>query len=110
MKVAIAGAAGRMGQMLIRQIEHTPGCALAGAIESANSNALGRDAGELAGVGAKGVKIVADAASAIAGCDVVIDFTVAAATVAHAGIAADKGVAMVIGTTGLNPDQSAAVH
>src|SRR5262249_57624917 len=110
MKVAISGAAGRMGQMLIRQIEHTRGSALAGAIESANSHSLGRDAGELAGVGAKGVKIVSDASSAVAGCDVIIDFTVPAATVAHAQIAADKGVAMVIGTTGLNPDQTAAVR
>src|SRR6267378_335266 len=95
MKIAIAGTAGRMGQMLIRQIEHTDGCALAGAIEGASSNALGRDAGEVAGVGAKGVKIVADAPAAI---------------VAHAKIAADKGVAMVIGTTGLDPEQTAAVH
>jgi len=56
------------------------------------------------------VKIVSDAASAIGAADVVIDFTVPAATVAHAKIAADKGVAMVIGTTGLNPEQSAAIH
>src|SRR5712675_3286180 len=110
MKIAIAGASGRMGQMLIRQIAHTEGCALSGAIEGAASNALGRDAGEVAGVGAKGVKIVSDAASAIGAADVVIDFTVPAATVAHAKIAADKGVAMVIGTTGLNPEQTAAVH
>jgi 4-hydroxy-tetrahydrodipicolinate reductase len=107
MKIAIAGAAGRMGQMLIRQIAHTEGCSLAGAIEGASSNALGRDAGEVAGVG---VKIVSDAATAIGAADVVIDFTVPAATVAHAGIAADKGVAMVIGTTGLNPEQTAAIH
>jgi len=65
MKIAIAGASGRMGQMLIRQIAHTEGCSLAGAIEGAGSNALGRDAGEVAGVGAKGVKIAADAAAAI---------------------------------------------
>ena len=90
MKIAIAGAAGRMGQMLIRQIAHTEGCSLAGAIEGAGSNALGRDAGEVAGVGAKRVKIMADAASAIGAANVVIDFTVPAATVAHAGIAADK--------------------
>jgi len=50
MKIAIAGASGRMGQMLIRQIAHTEGCALSGAIEGAASNALGRDAGEVAGV------------------------------------------------------------
>src|SRR5258708_40240295 len=110
MKIAIAGAAGRMGQMLIRQIEHTEGCALAGAIEGAASNALGHDAGEVAGVGAKGVKIVADAPAAIAAADVVIDFTVPAATVAHAKIAADKGVAMVIGTTGLAPEPTAVIH
>jgi 4-hydroxy-tetrahydrodipicolinate reductase len=110
MKIAIAGAAGRMGQMLIRQIDHTEGCSLAGAIEGASSNALGRDAGEVAGVGAKSVKIVSDAAAAIGAANVVIDFTVPAATVAHAGIAADKGVAMVIGTTGLNPEQTAAIH
>src|SRR6266481_3198615 len=110
MKIAIAGAAGRMGQMLIRQIEHSDGCAMAGAIEGASSNALGRDAGEVAGVGAKGVKIVSDAAAAIGAANVVIDFTVPAATVAHAKIAADKGVAMVIGTTGLDPEQTALIH
>lgn len=110
MKIAIAGAAGRMGQMLIQRIANTDGCSLAGAIESASSNALGRDAGEVAGVGAKGVKIVSDSAAAIGAAQVVIDFTVPAATVAHAGIAADKGVAMVIGTTGLSPEQSALIH
>ena len=110
MKIAIAGASGRMGQMLIRQIALSEGCTLSGAIEGAASNALGRDAGEVAGVGAKGVKIMSDAASAIGAADVVIDFTVPAATVAHAKIAADKGVAMVIGTTGLNPEQTAAIH
>ncbi|MDP2378184.1 4-hydroxy-tetrahydrodipicolinate reductase [Reyranella sp.] len=110
MKIAIAGAAGRMGQMLIQRIASTDGCSLAGAIEAAGSNALGRDAGEVAGVGAKGVKIVSDSAAAIGAAQVVIDFTVPAATVAHAAIAADKGVAMVIGTTGLSPEQSALIH
>ena len=115
MKITIAGAAGRMGQMLIRQIAGTPGSTLAGAIEGPGSNALGRDAGDVAGVGAdiksvRGIKIVADAAAAIAAGEAVIDFTVPAATVAHARIAADKGVAVVIGTTGLNPEQTAQVH
>ena len=110
MKIAIAGAAGRMGQMLIQRIAHTDGCSLAGAIEAAGSNALGRDAGEVAGVGAKGVKIVSDSAAAIGAAQVVIDFTVPTATVAHAKIASEKGVAMVIGTTGLSPEQSALIH
>lgn len=102
MKIAIAGAAGRMGQMLIRRIAATEGCSLVGAIESPTSNAIGSDVG--------GIKATADAAAAIGGADVLIDFTVPAATVAHAKIAADKGVAVVIGTTGLNPEQGKAIH
>ena len=103
MKIAIAGAAGRMGQMLIAEIARTEGCTLAAALEGPGSNKLGTDAGG-------GVKIVSDAAAAIGAADAIIDFTVPAATVAHAKIAADKGVAMVIGTTGLNPEQTAPVH
>lgn len=110
MKFAVVGAAGRMGQMLIRQIAHTPGAVLGGASEAAGSNAIGRDAGEVAGLEAKGVKITADSAAAIGAAQVVIDFTVPAATVAHARIAADKGVSVVIGTTGLDPGQTASVH
>lgn len=110
MKIAIVGASGRMGQMLIRQITHTEGCSLAAASEAPGSNRIGRDAGEVAGLEAKGVKITGDSAAAIGAANVVIDFTVPAATVAHARIAADKGVSMVIGTTGLNPAQTAEVH
>jgi 4-hydroxy-tetrahydrodipicolinate reductase len=110
MKIAIVGAAGRMGQMLIRQIAQTDGCTLTGASEAAGSKAIGRDAAEVAGLEAAGVKITADSAAAIAAADVVIDFTVPAATVAHARSAADKGVSMVIGTTGLDPEQTAAIH
>ena len=103
MKITIAGAAGRMGQMLIREIARTEGASLAAALEGPGSNQLGTEA-------AKGVKIVADAAQAIGAAEAVIDFTVPAATVAHARVAADKGVAMVIGTTGLSPEQSAEIH
>jgi 4-hydroxy-tetrahydrodipicolinate reductase len=110
MKIAVVGAAGRMGQMLIRQIAHTEGCTLAGASEAPGSKAIGRDAGEVAGIEANKVKIVADSAAAIGAADVVIDFTVPAATVAHARTAADKGVSVVIGTTGLDPQQTAAIH
>ena len=102
MKIAIAGAAGRMGQMLVREIARTEGSSLAGALEYAGSNALGTETG--------GVKIVADPAAAIAAADVLIDFTVPAATVAHAKVCADKGVSMVIGTTGLDPEQTKAIH
>ena len=103
MKIAVAGAAGRMGQMLIREIARTEGAVLAAALEGPNSSALGSDAGG-------GIKIVADGAAAIGAANAVIDFTVPAATVVHAKIAADKGVAMVIGTTGLDPEQTQAIH
>jgi 4-hydroxy-tetrahydrodipicolinate reductase len=109
MKIAVVGAAGRMGQMLVRRIAATEGMTLGGASESPNSNAIGRDAGELAGLEACGVKITKDSAAAIAAANTVIDFTVPAATVAHAKIAAEKGVAMVIGTTGLDPTQTALI-
>jgi 4-hydroxy-tetrahydrodipicolinate reductase len=110
MKIAIAGAAGRMGQMLIREIARTEGCSLAGALEAPGSNALGRDAGEVASAGNKGVKIGSDAAAAIAGAQALIDFTVPAATVSNAKLCAEKGVSMVIGTTGLDPEQTKAIH
>src|SRR5471032_1048185 len=102
MKIAIAGAAGRMGRMLVREIARTEGSSLAGALEHAGSNMIGTETG--------GVKIVADPAAAIAAADVLIDFTVPAATVAHAKVCADKGVSMVIGTTGLDPDHTRAIH
>ncbi|MBS0540632.1 MAG: 4-hydroxy-tetrahydrodipicolinate reductase, partial [Proteobacteria bacterium] len=102
MKIAIAGAAGRMGQMLVREIARTDGATLSAALEGAGSNALGTETG--------GVKIVSDPAQAIGASDVIIDFTVPAATVAHAKVCAEKGVSMVIGTTGLDPEQTRAVH
>ncbi|MFO1079741.1 MAG: 4-hydroxy-tetrahydrodipicolinate reductase [Reyranellaceae bacterium] len=110
MKIAVVGAAGRMGQMLVRRIAATEGVHLAGASESPASNAVGRDAAEVAGLEACGVKITGDSGVAFAAADAVIDFTVPAATVAHARLAAERGVAMVIGTTGLDPTQTAAIH
>jgi len=88
--------------MLIREIARTEGASLAGALEGPGSNALGTETG--------GVKITADTAIAIGAANVLIDFTVPAATVAHAKACADKGVSMVIGTTGLDPEQTAAIH
>jgi len=82
MKIAIVGASGRMSQMLVRQIARTEGATLVGASEAPGGKAIGRDAGEVAGLEANGVIITADSAAAIGAADVVIDFTVPAATVA----------------------------
>ncbi len=101
MRLVVAGAAGRMGRMLVQIIHDTEGAVLAGALEREGSPALGQDAGLLAGVGANGVKISADALAVLAQADGLIDFTSPAATVAYAGLAAQARIVHVIGTTGL---------
>jgi 4-hydroxy-tetrahydrodipicolinate reductase len=101
MRLVVAGAAGRMGRMLVQIIHETEGAVLAGALEREGSPALGQDAGLLAGVGENGVKISADALATLAQADGLIDFTSPAATVAYAGLAAQARIVHVIGTTGL---------
>jgi len=103
MRLIVAGAGGRMGRTLVKAIAQTPGLVLAGATESANSSLLGKDAGELAGLGANGVALTADAAPLIARADGIIDFTAPAATVAFAALAAQSGKVHIVGTTGLSP-------
>ncbi len=102
MKIAVTGAAGRMGQTLIRAIAATPGAELAGAIERAGSEALGRDAGLMAGAGTSGVMITDDALPVFAHCEAVLDFTAPAASVEFAALAAQARIVHVIGTTGMS--------
>jgi 4-hydroxy-tetrahydrodipicolinate reductase len=104
MKIAVAGAAGRMGRTLIELIVKSGDLVLAGAIEAAGHPALGQDAGGAAGA-PSGVRIGADAAAAVAGAECLIDFTAPAATLAHLDACVRAGVAMVIGTTGLSAAQ-----
>ena len=108
-KIGIVGAGGRMGQMLVRVVAETDGCALAGASEVAGSAHLGADPGVLAGVGESGVTITDDTAGLFASVDAVIDFTVPAATAVHAGLAAEAGCALIAGTTGLEAEHRAAL-
>jgi 4-hydroxy-tetrahydrodipicolinate reductase len=115
MRLAIMGAAGRMGQALIRTIHETPHCGVAGAVERPGSPYIGKDAGEVAGVGALGVEIVADPLPLFTHIEGVLDFTTPATTVAIAGLAAQARIVHVIGTTGLSTDdeeklQAAARH
>ena len=100
MRLVVVGAAGRMGQMLIKTIHETPGATLAGAIEQPGSPALGQDAGVLAGIGATGIKITDDPLPVFAKADGVLDFTAPAATVDFAALAAQARIVHVIGTTG----------
>ncbi|WP_271898955.1 4-hydroxy-tetrahydrodipicolinate reductase [Candidatus Phyllobacterium onerii] len=109
MKLAVVGAAGRMGQTLIRVIHATSGAILAGAIERPGSPHIGSDAGELAGVGNLCVSITDDAAAAFAGVEGVLDFTTPAASVAFAELAAQARIVHVIGTTGCTSDDDAKI-
>lgn len=105
LRIGVLGGAGRMGQMNIRQVAMTDGCVVAGATARPGSEAVGQDAGELAGIGTLGLKVTDDPAEMIANVNVVIDFTLPDVAVEAARLAAQAGAAMVAGTTGLSPEQ-----
>jgi 4-hydroxy-tetrahydrodipicolinate reductase len=109
MRLVIAGAGGRMGRTLIHAIVATKGVTLAGAVEAADSAVIGRDAGELAGLGANGVKVVSDVAPLLKAADGLIEFTVPAATLALAEFTAAAGIVHVIGTTGHSGEEEAVI-
>jgi len=109
MKIAIAGSAGRMGQTLIEAVLKDAGMSLAAALEQADSAYIGRDAGELVGAPC-GVAITADVDAALTGVDCLIDFTRPAGTLAHMAACRRRGVAMVIGTTGMEVEHKLQIQ
>ncbi len=98
--MVVMGASGRMGRMLIREVAENPAVRLVAALERPGHDWLGRDAGELAGLGALGVPVTDDPLEAIAGAQAVLDFTAPAASVEMADLAAQARAVHVIGTTG----------
>src|SRR5258708_37592519 len=102
MGLIVAGAGGRMGRTLIHAIAAMDGAILAGAVEAAGSAVIGRDAGQLAGLGRNGVSVATDLEWMLAQADGLLDFTVPAATIAFAELTARQGLVHVIGTTGLS--------
>jgi len=110
MRLVVIGAAGRMGQMLVKTIAATEGAVLSGALERPGSAALGRDAGELAGLGPLGVAVTDDPLAALLQADGVIDFTAPAATVEMAALAAQARIVHVVGTTGMSEDDLARLE
>jgi len=109
MRVVIAGAGGRMGRALIQAVAATKGLTLAGAVDAPGAAVIGRDAGELAGLGPNGIKVVSDVAPLLKGADGLIEFTVPAATPAFAELTAAAGLVHVIGTTGHSAAEEAAI-
>ncbi len=107
-RVAVAGASGRMGQMLIEAIRESGDCQLAGALDIAASPAIGNDASAFLGH-ASGVPVTADLRAGLQGAQVLIDFTRPEGTLAHLAVCRELGVKMVIGTTGLTEDHKARI-
>jgi 4-hydroxy-tetrahydrodipicolinate reductase len=101
LRIAVAGASGRMGRMLIEAVLAAPDCRLGGALDVAGSPALGQDAG--------GVRITDDLAAGLADADVLIDFTRPEGTLAHLAACRERGVKAVIGTTGFSAAQRATI-
>jgi len=108
LRVCVAGASGRMGQMLVEAVRDSGDCVLSGALDIAASPAIGQDAGAFAGH-ATGVTITADLATGLSGSQFLIDFTRPEGTLAHLRACAQHGVAVVIGTTGFSDAQKAEI-
>jgi 4-hydroxy-tetrahydrodipicolinate reductase len=101
-RVGIVGVAGRMGAQLVKAIHDAPDLRLAAAVDQAGGRAIGKDAASLAGLPPSGVSVSGDLRAVLAGLDVVIDFSRAEAVAATADACADAGVALMVGTTGLD--------
>jgi 4-hydroxy-tetrahydrodipicolinate reductase len=106
--IAVAGASGRMGHMLIEAVMRADDCRLAGALDVPGSPALGQDAAAFLGQ-PSGVKVCSDLRQGLSGARVLIDFTRPEGTLAHLAMCRELNVAAVVGTTGFAPEQKAQV-
>lgn len=109
-KIAVTGAAGRMGRSIIGIINETEGASLTGAIEREDSPFIGSDAGEVAGIGRLGIPITEDFEKAVKSCDVIIDFSIPEASIRHLEGAVNHKRAIVIGTTGFSRKQRSHIR
>ena len=109
-RVAITGAAGRMGRTLIEAAAQQADMRVTVAIERPGSSVIGADAGEVAGVGPLGVTIADRLESVCDDFDVLIDFTRPAVTLVNLAICQAAGRRMVIGTTGFTPEQQSDIE
>jgi 4-hydroxy-tetrahydrodipicolinate reductase len=109
MRVVIAGAGGRMGRTLIHAVAASKGLTLAGAVEAPGAAVIGRDSGELAGLGPNGIKVTSDVAAVLKGADGLIEFVVPAATLALTELTGAAALVHIIGTTGHSAEEDAVI-
>ncbi|HET9642981.1 MAG TPA: 4-hydroxy-tetrahydrodipicolinate reductase, partial [Burkholderiaceae bacterium] len=108
LRIAVAGASGRMGRMLIEAVAQADDCCLAGVLDRPGAAGLGQDAAAFLG-GPSGVSTTSDVHAALADADVLIDFTRPEGTLVHLDACRKLGVKMVIGTTGFSDGQKALI-
>ncbi|MFG6447949.1 4-hydroxy-tetrahydrodipicolinate reductase [Roseateles sp. BYS180W] len=108
LRVAITGASGRMGRMLIEAVLAAPDCVLSAALDRPGSPALGQDVGLLLGQ-QTGVHISDDVRAGLSRSDVLIDFTRPEGTLQHLALCAELGVKAVVGTTGFTPEEKSEI-
>ncbi|MFA7620091.1 MAG: 4-hydroxy-tetrahydrodipicolinate reductase, partial [Thiohalomonadaceae bacterium] len=109
-RIAVTGAAGRMGRALIEACEQTEGLSLGAAIERPGSSLVGADAGELAGIGRIAVEVVENLGSVRDAFDVLVDFTRPEVTLNNLALCRETGKRMVIGTTGFDEAGKRAIR
>lgn len=107
LRVAIVGASGRMGQQLINAIDESEHCVVSGVTERMGHDWVGHDLGECLGGKARGVLVSDDPLEVFSTAQAILDFTIPAATVEHAALAAQARAVHVIGTTGFEADDLA---
>lgn len=108
-RIVVTGASGRMGRTLVRIIQETEGCAVFGALEAKGHPDLGKDVGELAGIGPIGVAISDDALPLVAKAHAIVDFTAPKVSVELAALAAQARIVHVIGSTGFSDEDNAKI-
>jgi 4-hydroxy-tetrahydrodipicolinate reductase len=108
LRVAVAGASGRMGRALVEAVVTSPDLALSGALDVAGGADIGKDASEFLGR-KSGITVTADLRAGLTGADVLIDFTRPEGTLAHLAVCRELGVGAVIGTTGFSATQKAEI-
>lgn len=110
MRIGIVGCAGRMGRMLVLTVLETPGAELAGGLESPGHPLIGGDVAATVGGSPCGRAITDDAGAFFASADTIIDFSTPSALLEHAALASRNGTRMVVGTTGLTGEHTAALQ